>query len=85
MLEIKITINGEEIPSADKRACDVNSCGTFISSISLCLELAGSYLAQTLLGPSKFIRYHLFLLNLSFVLVNARKSSAQSRVVFIKP
>ena len=34
-----------------KGACEVNFCRTFISSISLFLELAGSNLAQTLLIP----------------------------------
>ena len=34
-----------------KRACEVNFCRTFISSISLFLELAGSDLAQTLSNP----------------------------------
>ena len=40
---------------APKRACEVNFCRTFTSSISLFLELAGSILAQTLLNPSKVV------------------------------
>ena len=68
-----------------KRACGVIFCRTFISSISLFLELAGSNLAQTLLNPSKAIWHRLFLLNVSAVFVNVEKCSAQNRVIFIKP
>ena len=54
-----------------------NFCRTFISSISLFLELAGSNLAQTLLNPSKVIWHRLFLLNVSVIFVNAEKCSVQ--------
>ena len=67
------------------RAWEVNFCRTFILSIALSLELADSNLTQTLLNPSKFIWHCLFLLNVSVVLVNTEKCSAQNRVVFIKP
>ena len=68
-----------------KRACGVNFCRIFISSYVVILKLAGSNFAQTLLNPSKIIRHRLFLLNVSVVSVNAKKCSAQNRVVFIKP
>ena len=38
-----------------KRACGVNFCRTFILSISLFLELASSYVAQTLHNPPKVV------------------------------
>ena len=60
-------------------------CSTFISSISLFLELAGSNLAQVLLNLAKVIWYCLFLVNVPAVFVNANKCRAQNRVVFIKP
>ena len=70
---------------SQKRACGVNFCKAFISSISLFLELAGYKLAQTLLNPSKVVWYRLFLLNVSVDFLNAEKCSAQNSVVFIKP
>ena len=54
------------------KSMDVNFCRTFISSISLFLELAGSDLVQTLLNPSKVKWYHSFLLNLFVVFVNVK-------------
>ena len=42
---------------AHTRACEVNICRTFILSISLFLEPAGSNLAQTLLNPPKVVWY----------------------------
>ena len=39
----------------------VNFCRTFVWSISLFLELAGSNLAQTLLNPPKVVRLWLYL------------------------
>ena len=56
---------------ATKRECTVNFCRTFLSSISLFLELASSDLAKTLLNPSKAIWHRLFLLNVYVVFVNA--------------
>ena len=47
--------------SQRSRACGVNFCRTFISSISLFLELAGSDLAQTLLNPPKVVWRWLYL------------------------
>ena len=72
-------------PKLIQRTCKVIFCGTFISSISLFFELAGSNLVQTLLNPSKVVLHHLLLLNVSGVFVNAEKCSIQNRVVFIKP
>ena len=72
-------------PNVSSRACYVNFCRTFISSISSFLELAGPNLAQALLSLYRVIRHRLFLLNMSVVFVNAEKCSAQNRVVFIKP
>ena len=54
-----------------KRACNVSFYRTFISRISLFLELGGSNLAQTLLNRSKVIWHRLFSLNVSVVFVNA--------------
>ena len=71
-----------------KRAWEVYFCRTFISNVTLSLELAGSNLAQTLLNPSKIIWHCLFLLNLlnlSVVFVNAEKCSAQNRIDVVKP
>ena len=68
-----------------KRACDVNFCITFISSILLFLELAGSNLAQNLLNPFKVIWHRLVLLIVPVVFVNAERCSVKNRVVFIKP
>ena len=62
----------------------MNFCRTFISSISLFVELAGSNLAQTLLNPSKVIWHLLFLLNVSVVFVNAEKRSVQNTNHFHK-
>ena len=45
-----------------EKVWEVNFCRTFVLSISLFLEPAGSNLAQTLLNPSKVIWHHLFLL-----------------------
>ena len=56
-----------------KKACDVNFSKTFISSISLFSELAGSNLVQILLNPSKVTWRRLYLLNVFVVFVNARK------------
>ena len=69
MLPIKLFLTGQVFPvislleksTVAKRTSDVNFCRTFILSILLCLELAGSNLAQTLLNPSKVIWHHLFL------------------------
>ena len=77
--------SGQIFQKLTKRAWEANFCRTFISSISLSLELAGSNLAQTLLNPSKFIWHRLFLLNVSVVFVKAEKRSAQNRAVFVKP
>ena len=59
-------------------------CSTFISNISLFLELAGSNLAQTLLNPSKVIRHCSFLSNVFGVFVNAEKCSVYNIVNFHK-
>ena len=56
-------------------------CGTFISSISLFLELAGSNFSQAL-NPSKVISHRLFLLNVSVVFVNAEKVDFGVSLVF---
>ena len=63
----------------------VNFCRTFISSISLFLDLAGSNLAQTVLNPLKSIRLCLFLLGVSAVFENAKECSFHNRIVSIKP
>ena len=54
-----------------------NFCRTFILSILLLLELAGSNLPQTLLNPSKILWHHLFLLNVSVFFVNGEKCSVR--------
>ena len=46
-------ILGYKLRDLIKTACEVNFCRTFISNISLFLELAGYNLAQTLLNPPK--------------------------------
>ena len=67
ILELKQKLKSAIFSSTDfqkrsfplKRVWEVNFCRAFISSISLCLELAGSNLAQTLLNPSKVI-WHVY-------------------------
>ena len=83
--ENKRKVKTENKTYQGKRACDVYFCRTFISSLSLFLELAGSNLAQNLLKPFKVIWHRLFLLIVPVVFVNAGRCSVKNRVVFVKP
>ena len=77
--------SGQILPEIDKKSIGrVNFCRTFISSILLFFELAGSNLEQTLRNPSKVIWHLLFLLNESVVFVNAVKCSVQNKSRFHK-
>ena len=83
--ENKRKVKTENKTHQGKRACNVYFCRTFISSLYLLLELAGSNLAQNLLRPFKVIWNRLFLLIVPVVFVNAERCSVNNRVVFIKP
>ena len=56
-----------------QKARGLSSCKTFISSISLILELAGSDLVQTLLNPPQALWHWLFLSGVCVVFENKEK------------